>query len=119
MDGFQVLPMAQAARIGDIFITVTGNRDVLRPEHFRVMKDGAVLANSGHFDVEIDLASLAKMTTGERRRMVRPMVEEFLVRGDDGEDRRVQVIAEGRLVNLSAAEGHPASVMDMSFATKP
>ena len=118
MDGFQVLPMAKAAQIGDIFITVTGNRDVLRPEHFRVMKDGAVLANSGHFDVEIDLAGLAAMTTGERRRMVRPMVEEFLVRGEDGKDRRVQVIAEGRLVNLSAAEGHPASVMDMSFANQ-
>jgi adenosylhomocysteinase len=118
MDGFQVLPMAKAAEIGDIFITVTGNRDVLRPEHFRVMKDGAVLANSGHFDVEIDLAGLAAMTTGERRRMVRPMVEEFLVRGEDGKDRRVQVIAEGRLVNLSAAEGHPASVMDMSFANQ-
>ncbi|WP_298211755.1 adenosylhomocysteinase [Ferrimicrobium sp.] len=118
MDGFAVMPMAEAAKIGDIFITVTGNRDVLRPEHFRVMKDGAVLANSGHFDVEIDLAGLAKMTTGERRRMVRPMVEEFLVRGDDGNDRRVQVIAEGRLVNLSAAEGHPASVMDMSFANQ-
>ncbi|MGC9154353.1 MAG: adenosylhomocysteinase [Ferrimicrobium sp.] len=118
MDGFAVMPMAEAARIGDIFITLTGNRDVLRPEHFRVMKDGAVLANSGHFDVEIDLAGLAEMTTGERRRMVRPMVEEFLVRGDDGDDRRVQVIAEGRLVNLSAAEGHPASVMDMSFANQ-
>lgn len=118
MDGFQVLPMAKAAEIGDIFITVTGNRDVLRPEHFRVMKDGAVLANSGHFDVEIDLAGLAAMTTGERRRMVRPMVEEFLVRGEDGKDRRIQVIAEGRLVNLSAAEGHPASVMDMSFANQ-
>jgi adenosylhomocysteinase len=118
MDGFAVMPMEEAARVGDIFITVTGNRDVLRPEHFRVMKDGAVLANSGHFDVEIDLAGLAAMTTGERRRMVRPMVEEFLVRGDDGNDRRVQVIAEGRLVNLSAAEGHPASVMDMSFANQ-
>jgi adenosylhomocysteinase len=118
MDGFAVMPMEEAARVGDIFITVTGNRDVLRPEHFRVMKDGAVLANSGHFDVEIDLAGLAAMTTGERRRMVRPMVEEFLFRGDDGNDRRVQVIAEGRLVNLSAAEGHPASVMDMSFANQ-
>ncbi|WP_298382005.1 adenosylhomocysteinase [Ferrimicrobium sp.] len=118
MDGFAVMSMEQAARVGDIFITVTGNRDVLRPEHFRVMKDGAVLANSGHFDVEIDLAGLEQMTTGERRRMVRPMVEEFLVRGDDGKDRRVQVIAQGRLVNLSAAEGHPASVMDMSFANQ-
>jgi adenosylhomocysteinase len=118
MDGFRVLPMAEAAPIGDIFITVTGNRDVLRPEHFRVMRDGALLANSGHFDVEIDLVGLAKLASGERRRPVRPLVEEFLVPGEDGIDRRIQVIAEGRLVNLSAAEGHPASVMDMSFANQ-
>jgi len=118
MDGFRVLPMAEAAPIGDIFITVTGNRDVLRPEHFRVMRDGALLANSGHFDVEIDLVGLAKLADGERRRAVRPLVEEFLVPGEGGIDRRVQVIAEGRLVNLSAAEGHPAAVMDMSFANQ-
>lgn len=118
MDGFRVLPMAEAAPIGDIFITVTGNRDVLRPEHFRVMRDGALLANSGHFDVEIDLVGLAKLASGERRRPVRPLVEEFLVPGEDGIDRRIQVIAEGRLVNLSAAEGHPAAVMDMSFANQ-
>jgi len=110
--------MAEAAPIGDIFITVTGNRDVLRPEHFRVMRDGALLANSGHFDVEIDLVGLAKLADGERRRAVRPLVEEFLVPGEGGIDRRVQVIAEGRLVNLSAAEGHPAAVMDMSFANQ-
>jgi adenosylhomocysteinase len=118
MDGFRVLPMAEAAPIGDIFITVTGNRDVLRPEHFRVMHDGALLANSGHFDVEIDLVGLAKLASGERRRPVRPLVEEFLVPGEGEIDRRVQVIAEGRLVNLSAAEGHPAAVMDMSFANQ-
>ena len=117
MDGFRVEPMEEAAREGDIFITVTGNRDVLRAEHFSAMRDGALLANSGHFDVEIDLRSLAQLAGGERRREVRPFVEEFLVPGPDG-DRRVMVIAEGRLVNLSAAEGHPAAVMDMSFANQ-
>ncbi len=114
MDGFRVVPMGEAAREGDVFITVTGNRDILRPEHFEVMKDGAILANSGHFDIEIDLKSLAEMASGERRRAVRPFVEEFLVEGD----RRMFVIAEGRLVNLGAAEGHPADVMDMSFANQ-
>jgi adenosylhomocysteinase len=113
MDGFRVLPMAQAAREGDIFITVTGDRDVLRAEHFEVLKDGAILANSGHFDIELDLNALAEMAGGERRRKVRPFVEEFLVG-----DRRVFVLAEGRLVNLGAAEGHPAAVMDMSFANQ-
>ncbi|TML38654.1 MAG: adenosylhomocysteinase [Actinobacteria bacterium] len=117
MDGFRVEPMEEAAREGDIFITVTGNRDVLRAEHFSAMRDGALLANSGHFDVEIDLRSLGQLAGGERRREVRPFVEEFLVPGPDG-DRRVMVIAEGRLVNLSAAEGHPAAVMDMSFANQ-
>ena len=117
MDGFRVEPMEEAAREGDIFITVTGNRDVLRAEHFSAMRDGALLANSGHFDVEIDLRSLAQMAGGERRRAVRPLVEEFLVPGPDG-DRRVMVVAEGRLVNLGAAEGHPAAVMDMSFANQ-
>jgi len=111
MDGFRVMPMAEAARVGDIFITVTGDRDVLRAEHFKVMKDGAILANSGHFDIEIDLEALGSLA-GERR-MARPMVEEFLVDG-----RRVLVVAEGRLVNLGAAEGHPAAVMDMSFANQ-
>jgi adenosylhomocysteinase len=112
MDGFRVEPMEEAAAEGDIFITVTGNRDVLRAEHFEKMQDGAIVANSGHFDVEIDLVALDRMAEG-RRRHVRPMVEEFAVRG-----RRILVIAEGRLVNLSAAEGHPAAVMDMSFANQ-
>src|SRR6266571_1932403 len=110
MDGFRVLPMAEAAREGDIFVTVTGDRDVLRKEHFAAMKDGAILANSGHFDIEIDLKTLGEMTGAERRRQVRPFVEEFLLDG-----KRLLVLAEGRLVNLSAAEGHPAAVMDMSF----
>ncbi|MHB8592789.1 MAG: adenosylhomocysteinase, partial [Acidimicrobiales bacterium] len=112
MDGFRVEPMEIAAAEGEIFITVTGNRDVLRAEHFERMPDGAIVANSGHFDVEIDLIALASLSEG-RRREVRPMVEEFVVRG-----RRILVIAEGRLVNLSAAEGHPAAVMDMSFANQ-
>jgi adenosylhomocysteinase len=117
MDGFRVEPMEVAAREGEIFITVTGNRDVLRKEHFRTMLDGAILANSGHFDIEIDLAGLGEMATGERRQQVRPHVEEFLV-GEGADVSRVLVVAEGRLVNLSAAEGHPASVMDMSFANQ-
>jgi adenosylhomocysteinase len=112
MDGFRVEPMEIAAAEGDIFITVTGNRDVLRAEHFERMQDGAIVANSGHFDIEIDLISLAEMSEGQRRH-VRPMVEEFAVRG-----KHILVIAEGRLVNLSAAEGHPAAVMDMSFANQ-
>lgn len=118
MDGFRVEPMEEAATEGDIFITVTGNRDVIRPEHVRRMKDGALLANAGHFDVEIDLEGLARMAPGERRRPVRPMVEEYLVDSESGAATRVMVVAEGRLVNLSAAEGHPASVMDMSFANQ-
>jgi adenosylhomocysteinase len=117
MDGFRVVPMHEAAREGDIFITVTGDRDVLRREHFEAMKDGAILANSGHFDIEIDLKTLGEMASGERRRAVRPFVEEFLVAGPDG-DKRILVVAEGRLVNLGAAEGHPAAVMDMSFANQ-
>ncbi|MDQ4097214.1 MAG: adenosylhomocysteinase [Actinomycetota bacterium] len=116
MDGFRVEPMLDAAREGDIFITVTGDRDVLRGEHFGVMKDGAILANSGHFDIEIDLGTLAELSNG-RRRVVRPFVEEFVVGGPSG-DHRVLVVADGRLVNLGAAEGHPAAVMDMSFANQ-
>lgn len=117
MDGFRVETMAEAAKEGDIFITVTGNRDVLVNEHFLNMKDGAILANSGHFDIEIDLAALGQLASGERRRQVRPLVEEFLVRQASG-DKRIMVVAEGRLVNLGAAEGHPADVMDMSFANQ-
>ncbi|TML86180.1 MAG: adenosylhomocysteinase [Actinobacteria bacterium] len=112
MDGFRVVPMHEAAREGDIFITVTGDRDVLRREHFEVMKDGAILANSGHFNVEIDLEALAKTATA--RRQVRPFVEEFTVAGH----RRLYVLGEGRLINLASAEGHPAAVMDMSFANQ-
>jgi adenosylhomocysteinase len=112
MDGFEVLPMKAAAKIGDVFITLTGNRDVLRKEHFDAMKDGAVMCNSGHFNVEIDIVALEKMASGKKE--VRPMVDEFRMK--DG--RRLMLIGEGRLVNLAAAEGHPASVMDMSFANQ-
>src|SRR5918999_89796 len=111
MDGYEVRPMAEAAPEGDLFVTLTGNINVLRPEHFSVMKDGAIVCNSGHFNVEIDLEGLARIASG--RRHVRAMVEEFVVKG-----RRIMVLAEGRLINLAAAEGHPASVMDMSFANQ-
>ena len=117
MDGFRVEPMSVAAREGEVFVTVTGNRQVLRAEHFAEMRDGAILANAGHFDIEIDLVSLGQMAEG-RRRIVRPMVEEFTVVAGDGGRRRLLVLAEGRLVNLSAAEGHPAAVMDLSFANR-
>jgi len=112
LDGFLVMPVAEAARLADVFITATGDVDVLRPEHMREMKDGAILANTGHFNVEIDVAGLAAMATAERE--VRPGVREF--RLPDG--RRLNLLAEGRLVNLACAEGHPASVMDMSFANQ-
>ena len=111
MDGFEVRPMAEAAPLGDLFITLTGNIHVIRPEHFAAMKDGAIVCNSGHFNVELDLEGLARIASG--RRYVRAMVEEFVVKG-----RRIMVLAEGRLINLAAAEGHPASVMDMSFANQ-
>jgi adenosylhomocysteinase len=112
MDGFRVMTSAKAAKQGDIFVTTTGDIHVLRGEHFEVMKDRAVICNSGHFDVELDIPALEGMSTG--RRTVREHVEEFKLR--DG--RRVYLLAEGRLVNLAAAEGHPASVMDMSFANQ-
>ena len=112
MDGFRVMPVAEAARIGDLFVTATGDMHVLRREHFEVMKDGAIVANTGHFDVEIDIPALGEMSIA--RRSVRDFVEEF--RLPDG--RCIYLLAEGRLVNLSAAEGHPASVMDMSFANQ-
>ncbi|MBK5091895.1 MAG: adenosylhomocysteinase [Actinobacteria bacterium] len=112
MEGFRVTTSIEAAREGDIFITTTGDIHALRPEHFRVMKDGAVMANSGHFDVEIDIPALEGMSTGKRK--VREHIEEFTM--EDG--RRLHLLAEGRLVNLAAAEGHPASVMDMSFANQ-
>jgi adenosylhomocysteinase len=112
MEGFQVLPMSQAAPLGDIFITVTGNRGVIRREHFVAMRDGAIVANSGHFNVEIDIPALEAMATV--RRPAREHVEEFSL--PDG--RRIHLLAEGRLLNLAAAEGHPAAVMDMSFANQ-
>ena len=112
MDGYRVMPMGEAARLGDIFVTVTGNKSVLRSEHFDKMKDGAVICNSGHFNVEIDIPALEKMAG--TRRTVRPFVEEFSL--SDG--RKIFLLGEGRLINLAAAEGHPASVMDMSFANQ-
>ena len=112
MDGFQVMPMADAAKIGDFFCTVTGDKDVIRGEHFAAMKDGAIVSNSGHFNVEIDIPALEKMT--ETKREVRDFVDEYAF--DDG--RKVFILGEGRLINLAAAEGHPASVMDMSFANQ-
>ncbi|MEX0878493.1 MAG: adenosylhomocysteinase [Thermoanaerobaculia bacterium] len=112
LDGYRVMTMAEASPVGDVFVTVTGNKGVLREEHFRTMKDGAVVCNSGHFNVEIDIPALEKMS-GERR-PIREFVEEFRLR--DG--RRIHLLGEGRLINLTAAEGHPASVMDMSFANQ-
>jgi adenosylhomocysteinase len=112
MDGYEVLPMAQAARIGDIFCTLTGDINVIREEHFAVMKDGAILSNSGHFNVEIDISALERLSTA--RRPIRESVEEFTL--NDG--RCLYLLAEGRLVNLASAEGHPSAVMDMSFANQ-
>jgi len=113
MDGFRVMPIEQAAPIGDIFITVTGNRHVIDSKHFAAMHDGAIVANSGHFDVELNLVSLAEMSSV--RNQLRPFVEEYNLR-ESG--KRIIVLGEGRLINLAAAEGHPASVMDMSFANQ-
>lgn len=112
MDGYRVMTAADAAAAGDVFITVTGNKHVIRKEHFDLMKDGVILANAGHFDIEIDLASLAG--EAEARRVIRDNLEEF----EMADGRRLLVIAEGRLVNLGAAEGHPADVMDMSFSNQ-
>jgi adenosylhomocysteinase len=112
MDGFRVMPMADAAKEGDVFITVTGNKNVIRAEHFEQMKSGAVVCNSGHFNVEVDIPALERLSNGKRE--VRPLVDEYALK--DG--RRICLIGEGRLVNLATAEGHPASVMDMSFANQ-
>jgi adenosylhomocysteinase len=111
MDGYRVMPMAEAAPLGDLFVTLTGDIDVIRVEHMRRMKDGAIVANSGHFNVEVDLAGLAKAAEGPRA--VRQFVDEWVLDG-----KRLFVLGEGRLINLTAAEGHPASVMDMSFANQ-
>lgn len=112
MDGFSVMPMEEAAKIGDIFVTVTGDLNVIDERHFKVMKDGAIVANSGHFNVEINIPALEKMSTGKR--LVRPFVDEYTLK--DG--RLIHILGEGRLINLASAEGHPASVMDMSFANQ-
>ena len=112
MDGFQVMTMAEAAKIGDIFVTVTGDIKVIRKEHFQAMKDGAIVCNTGHFNVEIDLETLAKMK--KKRRKIREFVEEFTLQNG----RKINVLGEGRLINLASAEGHPSSVMDMSFANQ-
>ena len=111
MQGFRVMPASDAAKIGDVFITVTGNRDVLREEHFKVMKDGAILANSGHFDIEIDVAWL-EQNAKQKNSKIRHQTDEYVM----ANGHRLLLIAEGRLVNLGAAEGHPAAVMDMSFS---
>jgi adenosylhomocysteinase len=112
MDGFTVMPMMEAAKIGDVFITVTGNLHVIAAEHFALMKDGAIVCNSGHFNDEIDLEGLAKMST--EREEPRQFVERYTLRSG----KKVSILADGRLVNLAAAEGHPAAVMDMSFANQ-
>jgi adenosylhomocysteinase len=113
MDGFDVMPMAEAAKVGDLLVTLTGNKSVIRAEHFRAMKDRAVLANSGHFNVEIDIPALRKLSK-KLTRGVRNHVDEYLLRNNN----RIFLLGEGRLINLTAAEGHPASVMDMSFSTQ-
>lgn len=113
MDGFMVKPIKDAAKTGDVFITVTGNKNVLDEDHFKVMKDGAILSNSGHFNAEINISALKKLSKGQPR-PVRPFVEQFTMK--DG--RKINLLGDGRLINLAAAEGHPASVMDMSFANQ-
>ncbi len=112
MDGFRVMPIAEAAKVGDIFITVTGNKSVIRQEHFEVMKDGAIVANTGHFNVELNIPDLEELSDDIRR--VRPYVDEYKLK----DDRRIFLLGEGRLLNLAAAEGHPPTVMDMSFANQ-
>jgi adenosylhomocysteinase len=112
MDGFRVMEMSEAARIGDIFVTVTGDLNVIDQHHFEAMKDGVIIANSGHFNVEINIPALEKMS--KEKRLVRPFVEQYVL----ADDRRINLLGEGRLINLAAAEGHPASVMDMSFANQ-
>lgn len=112
MDGFRVMPMAEAAKIGDIFVTMTGDLNVIDRHHFEVMKDGAIVANSGHFNVEINIPALEELSVSKR--LVRPFVDQYVLK--DG--RQIHLLGEGRLINLAAAEGHPASVMDMSFANQ-
>jgi adenosylhomocysteinase len=113
MDGYQVMPIAEAAKVGEVFCTLTGNKHVIRPEHFETMRDGAIVANSGHFNIELDLEGLAKAC-----KEVKPGFREFITEYRLPSGKRIFVLAEGRLVNLAAAEGHPPSVMDMSFAVQ-
>ncbi|MFQ5722101.1 MAG: adenosylhomocysteinase, partial [Candidatus Aminicenantales bacterium] len=112
MDGFQVMSLSEAAKIGDIFVTVTGDKSVIGRKHFLRMKDGAIVANAGHFNVEIDIPALEELT--QRKRKIRDFVDEYSLKGG----KKIYLLAEGRLINLSAAEGHPAVVMDMSFANQ-
>jgi adenosylhomocysteinase len=112
MDGFDVMPIAKAAPVGDIFVTLTGDIHVIRKEHFAKMKDGAIVANSGHFNVELELEGLKKIS--KKVRLIRDFVQEYTMKNG----RKVFILGEGRLINLAAAEGHPASVMDMSFANQ-
>jgi adenosylhomocysteinase len=112
MDGFEVMPIKNASKIGDIFVTVTGDINVIRKEHFKVMKGGAIVSNSGHFNVELDILGLKQLS--KSKRVIRDFVDEYILK--DG--RKIYLLGEGRLINLAAAEGHPASVMDMSFANQ-
>jgi adenosylhomocysteinase len=112
MDGYRVMPIADAAKVGDMFVTVTGDINVIRKEHFLTMKDGAIVSNSGHFNVEIDITGLEKVS--KRKRLIREFVDEYTLKNG----KRVNLLGEGRLINLAAAEGHPSSVMDMSFANQ-
>jgi adenosylhomocysteinase len=112
MDGYRVMPMTDAAKIGDLFVTVTGNYHVIREEHFRLMKDGAIVCNSGHFNDELDLDAIVRISRGKTE--PRPFVEQYEMH--DG--RKICILADGRLINLAAAEGHPAAVMDMSFSNQ-
>jgi adenosylhomocysteinase len=112
MDGYEVMPIKEAAKIGEIFVTTTGNTSVIRKEHFILMKDGAIVANSGHFNVEIDIPGLVKLSKKKKR--IREFVDEYILK--DG--RKIYLLGEGRLINLAAAEGHPAQVMDMSFSNQ-
>ncbi len=114
MDGYQVMPLLEAAKKGDVFITVTGDKNVIDEQHIAVMKDGAILSNSGHFNAEINIPALQKLSNGHPPRQVRPFVEQYTLK--DG--RRINLLGDGRLINLAAAEGHPAAVMDMSFANQ-
>jgi adenosylhomocysteinase len=112
MDGFEVMPIAAAAKLGDVFVTITGDKNVIDKEHFQVMKDGAIMANSGHFNVEINIPALESLS--RKKETIRPFVEQYTLKNG----KKLFLLGEGRLINLAAAEGHPASVMDMSFANQ-